>query len=112
MMRTVLLALSARPAIGRAMSRLALTRGLARRSVAGTRLEDGLAVVERVNRAGLDVALTCLGEYVHDAEAAAAAAAIYLDALDEIKRHGLACAQSIKLTHMGLDVSHARDTLV
>ena len=42
MMRTVLLALSARPAIGRAMSRLALTRGLVRRFVAGTRLEDGL----------------------------------------------------------------------
>jgi proline dehydrogenase len=127
MMRTVLLALSARPAIGRAMSRLALTRGFVRRFVAGPRLDDGLAVVERVNRAGLDAALTCLGEYVHDAEAAATAASVYLDALDEIKRRGLACAPSLKLTHMGLDVSdavceanlrrildkaHAQDTLV
>jgi proline dehydrogenase len=127
MMRTVLLALSARPAIGRTMSRLALTRGLVRRFVAGTRLEDGLAVVERMNRAGLDAALTCLGEYVHDAEPAAAGASVYLDALDEIKRRGLACAPSLKLSHMGLDVSdavceanlrrildkaHAQDTLV
>ncbi len=83
MMRTVLLALSARPAMGRAMSRLALTRWLVRRFVAGTRLEDGLAVVERINRAGLDAALTCLGEYAHDAEAAAAAASVYRDALGE-----------------------------
>ena len=34
MMRTILLALSARPAIGRANSRLALTRGLVRRRLA------------------------------------------------------------------------------
>ena len=127
MMRTVLLALSARPAIGRAMARLALTRGLVRRFVAGTHLEDGIAVVERVNRAGLDAALTCLGEYVRDAAAADAAATVYLDALDAIKRRGLSCAPSLKLTHMGLDLSdavceanlrrildkaHAQDTLV
>lgn len=105
MMRALLLALSSRPAIGRAMTRLAPTRRLVRRFVAGERLEDALEVVRGLNAAGLESALTYLGENVHSPEAAVAAANVYLEALDEIKRRGLRCSPSLKLTQMGLDLS-------
>jgi proline dehydrogenase len=107
MMRALLLALSSRPAIGRTLSRLAPTRRLVRRFVAGERLEDALEVVHRLNAAGLESALTYLGENVRSAEGAAAAAGVYLEALDEIKRRGLRCSPSLKLTQVGLDLSDA-----
>ena len=107
MMRALLLALSTRPAIGRAMTRLPPTRRLVRRFVAGERLEDALDAVGRLNGQGLDAALTYLGEYVRTPEAAAGAATVYLEALDEIKRRGYRCSPSLKLTHLGLDLSEA-----
>lgn len=105
MMRSALLALSARPSLGRALDRLPLTRRLVRRFVAGTELEDALAVIQRVNDGGLSSAVTYLGENVATETAARAAAAAYLEILDQIKRRSLRCAPSLKLTHMGLDVS-------
>jgi len=105
MMRSVLLALSAKPGIGRAMDRLPLTRRLVRRFVAGTRLEDALAVIERVEAAGPYAAITYLGENVRTESEARAAADTYLEILDQLKRRNLRCVPSLKLTHMGLDVS-------
>lgn len=104
MMRSLLLALSSRPALGRAMDRMPLTRLLVRRFVAGTRLPDGLDAVRRLNADGLDTALTYLGENVHSLAAARAAADVYVEALDAIARHGLRCTPSLKLTQMGLDL--------
>ncbi len=105
MMRAALLALSARPGLGRALNRLPLTRRLVRRFVAGTELEDALTVIQRVNDGGLSTAVTYLGENVATETAARAAAAAYLEILDQIKRRSLRCVPSLKLTHMGLDVS-------
>ncbi len=105
MMRAALLALSARPGLGRALDRLPLTRRLVRRFVAGTELEDALTVIQRVNDGGLSTAVTYLGENVATEAAARAAAAAYLEILDQIKRRSLRCVPSLKLTHMGLDVS-------
>ena len=105
MMRAALLALSARPGLGRALDRLPLTRRLVRRFVAGTELEDALTVIQRVNDGGLSTAVTYLGENVATEATARAAAAGYLEILDQIKRRSLRCVPSLKLTHMGLDVS-------
>ena len=105
MMRAALLALSARPGLGRALDRLSLTRRLVRRFVAGTELEDALTVIQRVNDGGLSTAVTYLGENVATEAAARAAAAAYLEILDQIKRRSLRCVPSLKLTHMGLDAS-------
>lgn len=105
MMRAALLALSARPGLGRALDRLPLTRRLVRRFVAGTEFEDALTVIQRVNDGGLSTAVTYLGENVATEAAARAAAAAYLEILDQIKRRSLRCVPSLKLTHMGLDVS-------
>lgn len=105
MMRAVLLALSTRPGLGRALDRLPLARRLVRRFVAGTELEDALAVIQRVHEGGLSTAITYLGENVASEAAARAAAAAYVEILDQIKRRGLHCVPSLKLTHMGLDLS-------
>ncbi|HEV8457617.1 MAG TPA: proline dehydrogenase family protein [Methylomirabilota bacterium] len=105
MMRAALLALSARPGLGRALDRLPLTRRLVRRFVAGTELEDALIVIQRMNDGGLSTAVTYLGENVATEAAARAAGAAYLEILDQIKRRSLRCVPSLKLTHMGLDVS-------
>lgn len=104
MMRAFLLALSSRPALGRAMEGMPLVRRLVRRFVAGTRLADGLDVVRRLNAEGLATALTYLGENVRSVAEARAAADVYLEALDAIARDGLRCTPSLKLTQMGLDL--------
>lgn len=104
MMRALLLALSSRPALGRALERTPLARRLVRRFVAGTRLADGLDVVRRLNAQGLDTALTYLGENVRSVAAARAAADVYVEALDAIARDGLRCTPSLKLTQLGLDL--------
>lgn len=104
MMRAFLLALSSRPALGRAMEGMPLVRRLVRRFVAGTRLADGLDVVRRLNAEGLATALTYLGENVRSVAEARAAADVYVEALDAIARDGLRCTPSLKLTQMGLDL--------
>jgi proline dehydrogenase len=104
MMRAFLLALSSRPALGRAVDRMPLGRSLVRRFVAGARLADGLDVIRRLNARGLDTALTYLGENVRSLPAARAAADVYVEALAAIARDGLRCTPSLKLTQLGLDL--------
>lgn len=107
MLRTLLLRLSERRAIGLALDRARLTRRLVRRFVAGTSPEEAFAAVERVNAEGLLAAVTYLGENVRNSAEARAAAEVYVGLLDEIKRRNLSCLPSLKLTHMGLDLSEA-----
>jgi len=105
--RRLLLALSARPAVGEALERMPVTRPLVRRFVAGAEPEAALAVAEAAERRGLRTAVTYLGENVRTRAAAEAAADVYLEVLDEAKRRGLRCAPSVKLTQLGLDVDPA-----
>jgi proline dehydrogenase len=106
-LRALLLALSTRPRIGAWMSRLPATRRLVRRFVAGTTPEEALAVIADLNAAGLEGAVTYLGENVRSPADAGHAAQMYLHLLDEIKRRGLRAAPSLKLTHVGLDLGEA-----
>lgn len=103
-LRDVLLRLSTRPAIGRRLARLPLSRGVVHRFVAGETPAEALAVLERLEQAGLETAVTYLGENVTTAAAAAAAAAVYDDLLEEARRRGLRTTPSLKLTHLGLDL--------
>lgn len=105
MLRPLLLYLARTPRLGRAMDRLPFTRRLVRRFVAGTTAEAAFAVIGRFEDAGLLSALTYLGENVRTDVEARRAAEAYLDLLDEIKRRNLGCAPSLKLTHLGLDLS-------
>jgi proline dehydrogenase len=107
MLRSVLLRLSTRPAIGRALDRLPLSKRLVRRFVAGERAEDAVAVLARLDAEGYHSAVTYLGENVSTAKAARAAADVYCTLLDEIHRRRLRTTPSLKLTHLGLDLGEA-----
>jgi len=107
MLRALLLYLSNKPGLGRAMDRLPLSRRLVRRFVAGTTPDAAFAVIERLQGARLLSAVTYLGENVLTEAAARRAADVYLYLLDEIKRRDFHCVPSLKLTHLGLDRSEA-----
>lgn len=104
MIRRLLLYLSTKPALGRLLARFAFTKQVVRRFVAGETVAEALAVVERLNRSGLLSAVTYLGENVTTPKEARAAAETYLSLLEEIRRRGLSCVPSVKLTHLGLDL--------
>jgi len=105
LLRSALLALSERRAIGEAMDRVGLTRRLVRRFVAGTTAEDALAVIARVNGQGLKGAVTFLGENVASETGALAAAQEYMGLLEAIHARKLDAVPSLKLTQLGIDVS-------
>jgi proline dehydrogenase len=77
---------------------------LSRRFVAGTTLEDALAVTRATNRLGLSVSVDNLGENVTNADEARHSAQLYHQMLDQMSAQKLNANVSLKLTHMGLDV--------
>ncbi len=104
MMRELLLALSSRPEIGERLERSGLTKGAVRRFVAGTTVDDALAAVRGLPP-GCGAALTYLGENVHSAAAARAAADTYRTLLRRLAAAGLSSILSVKLTQLGLDLA-------
>lgn len=76
-----------------------------RRFIAGTRLEDAIAVCRRLRSESILATLDHLGENVTTAEQAVASAADAIEAVDRIEREGLPATISIKLTQFGLDLS-------
>jgi proline dehydrogenase len=86
------------------MDRLPTARRFVRRFVAGPTLEDALAVAARLNAAGIEAAITHLGENVATTADAERAAGAYLEVLDAIARRRLRAVPSLKLTHLGLDL--------
>jgi proline dehydrogenase len=77
---------------------------LSRRFVAGTTIEDALAVTRAINRLGLSVSVDNLGENVTNADEARHSAQLYHQMLDQMSAQKLNANVSLKLTHMGLDV--------
>ncbi len=75
---------------------------VARRYVAGDRLEDALAVLDDVRDRGFGTILDVLGENVMRAEEARAAAGEYLRALEKLRDRDPGCEVSVKPTHLGL----------
>ncbi len=79
---------------------------LSSRFVAGMEIEDALRVAEAMNRQGISVSLDSLGESVTSDAEAHRAAEIYHRMLDAIHERKLNANVSVKLTQMGLDLSH------
>ena len=104
MLRDTLLRLSTKPAIGRSLERLPVSRRVVRRFVAGETATQALDVVEGLEAQGLQTAVTYLGENVSSPKAAAAAADVYGHLIEEARRRRLAVTPSLKLTHLGLDL--------
>ena len=112
-MRSTLLTLSHRRALGRLATRIPVTRPMVRRFVAGESLDEVLPAIERLHAAGFRTTVDVLGESVTAPDAARAAAARYLDTLDALAARGLDRNVSLKLSQMGLGVARelARENL-
>jgi proline dehydrogenase len=76
----------------------------ARRFVAGETLDECVAVLRRLNEAGLRVNTTLLGEDVRSATDAAAVVSQYERILDRLAAEKLRANVALKLTHLGLAV--------
>jgi proline dehydrogenase len=79
-------------------------RVVARRFVAGEKLEDALLVTKQLTDKGLMVTLDLLGENVYTREAAGRATQEYIEILHALEQRGLSSHISLKLTQLGLDV--------
>ena len=77
----------------------------AARFVAGESLDECVAVLRRLNDAGLYANTTLLGEATPDAEGATAATAEYDVIVERLVSEGLKANVALKLTHLGLAVS-------
>lgn len=105
MLRGTLLFLSEQPTLKHMLSG-PLTRPLVHRFVAGVTLPEATETARAINAEGLSVAFDYLGESVHTAAEAGAAAAQYVAILHAIERAGLRAYASLKPTQMGLDVGY------
>lgn len=104
MLRRILLALAEQKWLHRVIVETPAFRRMARRFVAGERLEEAVAAVRRLNQVGITATLDCLGESVATVAEAEEARDEYLRVLDCIVAEDLACNVSLKLTQMGYDV--------
>ncbi|MBI5887164.1 MAG: proline dehydrogenase family protein [Deltaproteobacteria bacterium] len=77
----------------------------AKRYIAGTDKQDAINAARSLNSSGINAAIDNLGENVTTPEEAAASAGEYLGLLDLIASTGVRANVSLKLTHMGLDIS-------
>jgi len=101
--RRLILSLAAHPAIRRVVARHGMRLGAAR-FVAGESLDECVAVLRRLNEAGLATNTTLLGESVRDEGMTREVVAAYTAVLDRIAREGLVTNLAVKLTHLGLDL--------
>jgi proline dehydrogenase len=103
-LRSTFLALSSQPSLRSLAQHSALGRRLSHRFVAGTRIEDAIAVTRRLNAQGIAVTLDALGENVTELAQAQRAARTYHALLDAIASGQLDANVSLKLTQMGMDL--------
>jgi proline dehydrogenase len=104
-LRSTLLSLSRRPALGRLATRVPLTRSMVQRFVAGQTLDEALTALDRLAAGGRRTTVDILGESVETEAAASAAAAAYVELLDALSRHEAPGNVSLKLSQMGLGLS-------
>jgi proline dehydrogenase len=103
-MRSLFISLSHRRSLARMAVRSPLTRPVVARFVAGETLEEALAAIATLKRAGLRTTVDVLGESVTSAELAAAAADRYVATLPALASRGLDANVSVKLTQMGMEI--------
>ncbi len=105
MLRRFLLYLSAAAWARRMVTGWGMARGVARRFVAGETLDDAMTVTHTLNAAGLAVTLDYLGESIHKAKDTEPVVAAYRAVLERIAAENARSSISLKLTHLGLDIS-------
>lgn len=105
MLRQSLLFLSESPSAKKLLTGTPLTRGMARRFVAGEGVAELVAAVVAANETGLVATANYLGESVKSEVAARAAADSYLQVIDAIASQQLRANVSLKFTQMGQAIS-------
>src|SRR5215207_6383484 len=105
MLRKFLLYLSAAGWSQRLVTNSRLARRVALRFVAGETLDDALATTHTLNQRRLMVSLDYLGESVHKPEDTQEVVNTYRALLERIEAEQAQASISLKLTHLGLDIS-------
>ncbi len=77
----------------------------ARRYIAGETRKDAIFTAKRLNSQGISATIDNLGENVKDASETDETVKEYLSLLDDIDEAGVNSTISLKLTHLGLDIS-------
>lgn len=106
-LRNLLLFLSTQKQLRAWMENSPITARLTQRFVAGSSLEDALAVCRKLNEERIMVTLDHLGESVRSSSGAEAYRDAYIEALRRVEELGLAATISVKLTQLGLEISEA-----
>ncbi len=102
MMRSAMLAVTNRSVTRKLITDTRAGRAVAHRFVAGSTLEEAIAVARTLNAEGLKVSLDYLGEHVQSVDEADAATASYIACVDHIADDSLDANISIKLTQLGM----------
>ena len=76
----------------------------AKKYVAGETLDDGVKMVQDLNKKGILATMDVLGEFVSDRKQAAESFGMSNSVLDAIHKHELGSGLSVKLTSLGLDI--------
>lgn len=105
MLRRLILYLSVAPWARRMVTGWGVARRVARRFVAGETLDEAVSAARVLNARKLAVTLDYLGESVHAAEDTVEVVSTYRAMLDRIHAEKLSASVSLKLTHLGLDIS-------
>ncbi len=105
--RSFFLALSNSERLRETMVRFGPARRMARRFVAGERLEEAISAVQALNTSGLLATLDHLGENVTSETEARDATTEILDLLAAIEASDVQAGVSVKLTQLGLDLHPA-----
>jgi len=105
MLRTAFIKLSENRPLRNFAENSAMGLRFSSRFVAGTQLADVLRVTEKLNQSGASVSVDNLGENVTNVGEAKQSAELYHEMLDQIAARKLNANISLKLTHMGFDVS-------
>jgi proline dehydrogenase len=104
-MRSVLLAGSESAWLRRRAPRFWFVRKSVSRFMPGEKVDDALLAAAELRDKGIRTVFTCLGENVTEACEAAKVRDHYLMVLDRIRETSLKTEISVKLTHLGLDLS-------
>ena len=106
-LRSTLLSLSHRRALGQLATRVPVTRHMVRRFISGETLDEALPAIRRLHDAGMGTTVDVLGESVTAEADARAAASRYLGLLDALAGTDLDRNVSLKPSQMGLGISPA-----
>jgi proline dehydrogenase len=107
MLKRLLLVASTNKRLERLVSSSPLTRGLVGRYVAGTTLEEAIAVTRDLKAQHIDVSLDLLGETVDDLAESAIATKAYIEAVRAIAENRLGATVSVKLSQLGIGLDPA-----